>query len=680
MIKIFLLATIVASVAIADEGMWALNNFPSAAVKQKYNFDVTKDWLNHVQLSSARLAGGCSASFVSKNGLVMTNHHCAESCIEQLSSASKDFVASGFYAKSAGDEVKCPEIEINKLAEITDVTARVRAATKNSKDFGQDLKIISTTIEKECAKDSDKVRCDIVNLYHGGQYHLYRYERYQDVRLVFAPEFSIAFFGGDPDNFNFPRFDLDVSFLRVYEGNKPLETKDYFKWSDKGAIDGELSFVTGNPGSTSRLLTVAQLEFVRDQAMVVTLLDMAEQRGYITEFQNRGEEQRRISGGQLFGVENSLKALKGRWQSLVSSDFVSKRKLEEKKLRAKIDSNPKWKKMYGSAWTDLEKIYADYKNVYREMDIVERNSFGSRLVSLARGFVRAADEFPKKNELRLREFTDSRRPQMMQRWLSPAPIYDEFEIAMLTYHLTKMREVLGPDHPLVKSVLKSRSPAAYAAELIKNTGLKNLKNREALINGGKEAIEKSQDPLILFARAMEPEAYRLRKLYEDKYESVMQKAEEKVAQAQFAVYGDKRYPDATFTMRISYGTVKGYEDKGKFVPPITTIAGAYERNTGSNPFALPGSWMKAKNKVNMQTPMNFCSTNDIIGGNSGSPVINKEAEIIGLIFDGNIYSLGGAFGYDPSQNRAVAVHSSALLEALKNVYGAGRIVDEIKSP
>ena len=662
----------------ADEGMWTLNNFPAKAVNDKYQFLATPDWIKHVQLSSARLAGGCSASFVSKSGLVMTNHHCAHSCIEQLSTSAKDFVASGFYAKNFSDEVKCPEIEINKLAEISDVTAVVNAATKNSKDFNQQLKAVTSKIEKECSHDSDLVRCEVVSLYHGGQYNLYRYQRYQDVRLVFAPEFSMAFFGGDPDNFNFPRYDLDVSFLRVYENGKPVASNDYFKWSAAGAQDGELSFVTGNPGATSRLLTLTELAFVRDQSLVYELLNLAELRGYLTEFQNRGPEQKRISNARLFGVENSLKAMKGRLLSLVESDVFSKRQTDEKKLRAKVNANPKWKKLYGDAWSMLDEAYGQYKNIYQTYSVTEASSLGSRLFSQAKNLVRAADELPKANELRFKEFTDSRLPQLKQSLFSTAPIYDEFEIAMISYNLTKMREVLGPDHIIVKNLLGSKSPAETAKYLVSSTKLKDVRYREKIFNGGKAEIEKSKDPMILFVLALEPEARRMRKDYEDKIESVMKKSDEKVAQAQFAVYGANTYPDATFTMRISYGAVKGFQEKDQWINPITTVAGAYARNTGSEPFALPETWLKAKNKVNLQTPLNFCTTNDIIGGNSGSPVINKNAEITGLIFDGNIHSLGGAYGYDGTLNRSVAVHSAALVEALKNVYGAQRIVDELK--
>lgn len=667
------------SFAFADEGMWTLNNFPSKAVKEKYNITLDKQWLQHAMRSSARLAGGCSASFVSKDGLIMTNHHCAHSCIEQLSTASKDYVASGFYAKILKDEVKCPEIEINKLVEITDVTKQVQDATKNlkGKEFHDKLKATTSRIEKECANDSDLIRCEVVTLYRGGQFHLYRYQRYQDVRLVFAPEFAAAFFGGDPDNFNFPRYDLDVSFLRVYEKNAPLSTTEYFKWSANGPKEDELSFVIGNPGNTSRLMTVTDLKFIRDHSMMDTLLYLAEFRGFLNEFAQRGPEQKRISGSRLFGTENSYKAQRGRHAVLMDAKLIDEKAKSEKKLRDKVNANPLLKKQFGDAWNEVDQAYEVQKKIYREHDAIERTNFGSRLYGIARTLVRAADELAKPNEVRFHEFTDSRVPQLKQSLFSDAPIYDEFEMALLNFHLIKLREVLGPDHPVVKKLLGTRSPAEISEDLVKKTKLKDKKERERLFAGGKKAIDESSDPLIKFYLLIESDGRKLRENYEENVESKLKRAGEKIAKAQFAVYGDTLYPNATFSMRMSYGKVKGYEEKGKKVKPLTDFQGAFDRHTGSYPFALPESWLNSKSKLNLRTSLNFASTNDITGGNSGSPVINKDAEIIGLIFDGNIQSLGGDYGYDESVNRAVSVSSAALLESLKSIYSADRIVTEI---
>lgn len=667
------------NLAHADEGMWTLNKFPTQLVEQKYHFKATPSWLDHVRLSSARLAGGCSASFVSSNGLVMTNHHCAHSCIEQLSTAKKDFVASGFYAKTANEEVRCPEIEVDKLVEISDVTALIQKKVKKlqGKEYNEALKAEMSLLEKECSGNSDQIRCDTVTLYHGGQYNLYKYKRYQDVRLVFAPEFAMAFFGGDPDNFMFPRYDLDISFLRVYENNQPLKTQDFFKWSAAGPHENELTFVTGHPGNTSRLLTISQLEFLRDVRLPDSLMILSELRGILTEFQNRGAEQKRIANAELFGVENSLKGQQGRFFTLQDKDFFAKKITEENDLRKKIAANPLWKKDYASAWDEMASAQKDYKNIYTELQWKDDYSYGSHLYGIAKTLVRAAYELPKPNEKRFREFADSALPQVKQHLFSNAPIYDDLEIANLTFHFTKMRARLTADDPFVHKFLGNKSPAELAQDLIHNTHLKDLKVRQELFNNQK-AIEASSDPLIKLVLAVDPEARAIRKKYEDEIEPRLRRAGEKIAQAQFAAYGTKTYPDATFTLRLSYGQVKGYNENGKWVKPFTTIAGAYDRATGSEPFALPESWLNAKESLNKDTPLNFCSTNDIIGGNSGSPVINKDAEVVGLIFDGNIQSLGGDYGYEGSGNRAVAVHSAAILEALQKIYKADRIIQDIK--
>ncbi len=676
--KIIASLFLLTSLAHADEGMWLFDAFPTDKVKQKYGFTADEAWLKHVRLSSARLTGGggCSASFVSKNGLVMSNHHCAHSCIEQLSKNGKDYIANGFYAKTLKDEVRCPEIEVDKLVETTDVTDKIQNVTKNlqGKKFNDELKATMSRLEKECSQSSDQVRCDVVTLFNGGKYHLYKYQRYQDVRLVFAPELAIAFFGGDPDNFNFPRYDLDVSFLRVYDQGKPLQTKDYFKFSKDGAKDNELTFVTGNPGGTSRLLTISQLEFLRDTKLINDLTTLSELRGLLTGFQQLGKEQKRISTAKLFQVENRLKAIKGRHAALLDTNFFDQKVAAEKKLREKIIGNSQWKKDYASAWGEITAAYKDLKNIYVELDNIERNNLNSHLFGIAKTLVRASVELPKPNEERFREFADSALPQLKLSLFSKAPIYPQFEKAMLVHSLTKLREKLGADHPFVTKVLGKQSPEELATALLK-TKLNDTKLREKLYAGGAKAIEDSKDPMIRLAVLMDPDARAIRKKFEDEIETRIKQASEKVAKAQFAVNGTSTYPDATFTLRISYGQVKSYQENGHEVKPITNFEGAFARHTGREPFALPKTWLKAKSKLDLQTPFNFASTNDIIGGNSGSPVINQKAEVIGLIFDGNIQSLGGDYGFDEAQNRAVSVSTSALAEALQKIYGANRIVD-----
>jgi hypothetical protein len=666
--------------ARADEGMWTYNNFPKDALKQKYGVSVDDKWLDHVRLSSARLAQGCSASFVSAEGLVMTNHHCAHGCIEQLSTADKDLIKAGYIAKTQADELKCPELEVNQLEQISDVTERVRKATAGLADakYNDVEKAELSRIEKECATSAD-LRCDVVTLYRGGMYNLYKYRRFQDVRLVFAPELAIAFFGGDPDNFNFPRYDLDVSFLRVYKDDKPAALEHHLGWSASGAKEGEVTFVSGHPGGTSRQLTVAQLEYLRDTALPERLLRLAELRGFLNEYQRRGPEQKRTAGHLVFSIENSLKALRGREGALVDQAFFANLVNNEKKLKEQIAGNPDWQKQYGGAFDAIAKAQTEQKAQRKMVNFAEfGQGFMSDLFGHARTLVRGADERPKPIEKRFREFRDSAIPGVTQRLFSQAPIYDELEIATLGFSLTKLREELGADDAFVKKVLGKESPDDLATRLVKGTKLKDVAVRKALWEGGKKAVDASDDPMIKLVKLIDPESRAARKRYEDTVEAPLKKNGELLAKARFAAQGTSVPPDATFTLRLNYGKVAGWEEPGRKVKPLTTMAGAFDRATGRPPFDLPESWLRSKGKLTLSTPFNFATTNDIIGGNSGSPVVNKDGDVVGLIFDGNIHSLGGDYGFDPAKNRAVAVHSAAILEALGKIYGADRIVRELK--
>lgn len=668
------------SQALADEGMWTIDNLPKSDLKKKYNFTADDQWVDKVKLSSVRLSNGCSGSFISKDGLVMTNHHCARGCIQELSTAKKDYIANGFYAGKNSEEPQCPAFEITRLTDITDVTDKIIKATEGltGEKYSEARKAKMAEIEKACA-DSDKVRCDVISLYHGGQYKLYKSQRYQDVRLVFAPEQSIASFGGDPDNFNFPRYCLDMTFLRVYENGKPLENKNYFKWTEKDIAPGEMTFITGHPGTTNRLLTVSQLEYQRDVSLIKSLIEYSELRGLLTEYQTKGKEYKRTSRGRLQGVENRLKAQKGRLKALQDKKFFAQLEKNEKDLKNKVMGNRTYKKKYGSAWDDIEAAIEKSKNKTDEIQYIAYNNFMSDLFSMARTLVRAADELGKPNEKRLTEYTEAKIPQLKQRLMSKAPIYDDFEITLMEFAFTKMRENLSPDHPFVKKVLGQKSPRQVAENLVKKTKLKDPKVRDSLWKGGKKAIQASKDPMIQMALLMDEDARAVRKYYEDEIESIIDKSSEKIALAKFEVYGTDNYPDATFSLRVSYGKVKGYEESGEEIKPLTVIDGVYKRQTGAEPFALPSSWVKAQKSINKSVPFNFVSTNDIIGGNSGSPVINRNAEIIGLVFDGNIHSLGGAYGFDENLNRAVSVHSSVILESLDKVYKAQPLIKEIKS-
>lgn len=673
---------LVAGPARADEGMWTYDNFPSKLVKEKYGFEPTEEWLDHLRLSSLRIARGCSASFVSQNGLILTNHHCVISCVEELSSAEENLVDEGFYARTLEEERACPNSEINQLLEITDVTERIRKETEGKKGaaYGEALSASLSRIENECAEGED-IRCDVMALYNGGQYHLYKYKRYRDVRLVWAPEVSVGFFGGDPDNFQFPRFNLDAAFLRAYENGEPAKSEHFLVWSREGAQEGELAFVSGHPGRTSRQQTVAQLETERDHLLPERLFYLAEYRGMLTEFQNRGPEQRRIAATELFYVENSFKALKGRWQALVNPALLDQKREEEAKLRAWVEADAKRKKAYGGSWEAIAAAQRANWPLMNEFIFIEgtrsASGFASELFSLARTLVRAAEERDKPEDQRLRGYGEANLPALEQRIASSAPIYPEFEIAKLSFSLAKMREVLGPDHPAVKEVLGKDSPESLAKKLVEGSRLADPEVRMSLWKGGKKAIDASDDAMIRFAKRIDPLARRVRATYEEKVESVVAANASSIARARFEAFGTSTYPDATFTLRLSFGQVKGWEEAGQMVPPITQLGGLFERATGADPYALPSRWYEAKPRLNLETPMNFVTDNDIIGGNSGSPAVNQKGELIGLIFDGNIHSLGGEYGFDPVTNRAVSVHGQVIIEALRKVYGADRIVDEL---
>jgi hypothetical protein len=672
-----------AAPVLADEGMWTLDNPPTKRIHDAYGFTPGQAWIDKAMRASARLAQGCSASFVSRGGLVLTNHHCVARCVEELGDAGHDMLKAGFVARSRGEEHQCPAMEVNRLEQITDVTKEVTDATAGLD--GAAYKAASTAVRARLTTacvgaDGNKVRCDVVDLYHGGQYKLYRYHRFQDVRLVFAPEQSVAFFGGDPDNFNFPRYDLDMSMVRVYEDGKPAVVKDYFPVSAKGPAAGELVFVTGHPGSTQRELTVSQLTTRRNLILPDALLRLAEYRGVLEEYRTTGSEPSRYATAELFYVENSYKALRGQLEALLDAQIFQKKIDEESVLRAYAQGRPELAEAAG-AWDATDKAEAAYRSLFRERSALERgNPFMTDYFGFARTLVRGTAERAKPNAERLPEYADAALPEVEARLLSPAPVHPEFEKLRMGWALTKMRESLGADHPLVKQILGKESPEQLAARLVDGTHLGDPEVRKALWTGGAAAVAASQDPFIQFAAAIDPAARALRKRYEAEVESVEQKSAERIARVRFARAGTDTYPDATFTLRISYGAVKGWDEAGVPVAPFTRIGGAFDRATGADPFRLPDTWIKARDTLDLAKPFNFVSTNDIIGGNSGSPVIDRDGRLVGLIFDGNIHSLGGAYGYDGASNRAVAVDSAAILEALEKIYGAKAIADEMRAP
>ena len=669
--------------ALADEGMWTFNNVPRAEIKKKYGFDVTDEWLNKVRLASVRFNNGGSGSFVSPNGLVLTNYHIVENIVGEVSTPEKDLAKEGFVARTRAEEIKAPSLELNQLISIEDVTTRVNGAVKaNSTDADAYAarRAEITAIEAESTKATG-LRSDVVTLYQGGQYTLYRYKKYTDVRLVFVPEFQAAFFGGDPDNFNYPRFNIDMALVRVYENDQPVHPESYFKWSTTGAKEGSLVFVTGNPGSTSRLDTVAHLEELRDTSIPIIIRLLERREAVLKKYMAMGEEQTRQSQNDLNSVQNSLKVYRGQLKGLKDPALMARKSKEETALRKAVAANPEWQKMYGSAWDAIAAAHKAYPSYVRERRIFDQASgFNSVLFSYARALVRMAAEGQKPNAERLPEYTDARRASLELALFSTAPIHEDFEKLKLADSLGFMVELLGADHPLVKGVLAGKSPEDRADELISGTKLKDPEFRKSLAKGGFEAIDASNDPMILVAREIDAKAREVRKRYETELFAVERANYAKIARALFETEGNKVYPDATFTLRLSYGAVEGYMENGKKLSPFTTLGGLYARSDAFKhefPYNLPPRWIEKKTALNLNTPFNFVSTNDIIGGNSGSPTINQNGELVGLIFDGNIQSLVGDFMYDGSVNRAISVDSRGMLEVLKKVFNANEIAAEL---
>ncbi len=667
----------------ADEGMWTFNNVPRAEIKRKYNFDITDEWLRKVQLASVRFNSGGSGSFVSPEGLVLTNHHIAQDTLAKLSTPQDDLVKNGFYARARAAERKAPDLELNVLISIEDVTARVNNATKEgmaAAEMNAARTAEISRIEEESTKATG-LRSDVVTLYQGGQYNLYRYKRYTDVRLVFAPEGQIAFFGGDPDNFNFPRFNLDMALFRVYENDQPLKVENYFKWSQAGAKAGELVFVSGNPGATQRLNTVAHLEFLRATGLPFQIKYLERRRALLRRYGTQGEEQRRRANEEIFSIENSLKSLRGQVAGLNNKEIMRRKGQEEQTLRRTVAADTRKQKDYGDAWDSIARARESLNAYERERRFLDSAwGFNSTLFNFARTILRLADESAKPSSARLPEYTDSRRKSLELALYSPAPIYEDYEQAKLADSLAFMRDELGATNPTVVKVLNGKTPDARAAELIQGTKLKDVEYRRRLAQGGSSALQSANDPVIELARAIDSESRSVRTRYEDEVANVERTAYAKIARAVFDTKGTSVAPDATFTLRFAYGVVKGYPENGKQIAPFTTFAGLYERAAARNhkpPFDLPARWTEKKASLNLQTPFNFVTTSDTIGGNSGSPIINRRAELVGLNFDRNIHGLVGNFIYDETQKRNIGVHSRGMIEALRQVYGATELADEL---
>jgi V8-like Glu-specific endopeptidase len=668
-----------------DEGMWTFDHFPKAEVAQKYGVEVSDGWLERLQTSVVRLETGCTGSFVSSEGLVLTNHHCIQTCVADNSSADRDLIADGFTAGTRNDEIRCQGSQVSVLIDTEEVTPEVTKALAGvaPAEAASARNQVLTKLEERCEAQAKQagtpLKCETVTLYQGGQYWLYKYRRHDDVRLVFAPEEAIGAFGGDPDNFQFPRWCLDMGLLRVYEDGKPLQTMSHLAFNWSGAKDGEPVFVAGHPGTTQRMLTVAQLKTQRDLFLPFWLLRFSELRGRLAQYAKTSDEAARTAKDYLDTIENSQKVRRMQLFTLLDDRLMEQRAAEEQKLREAVMGNPALKQAAGGAWDDIARAEQRYRDILMPYTWIEGGAgFNSELFNYARQLVRAAEERTKPNAERLREFTDAQLPRLQQSLAAQTPVYPELEQVRLSFALERMREYLGPDHAMVKTALGTASPDQRARELVTGSTLADPKARTALFEGGQAAVQASQDPMIVLAREVDADARALRKIFENEVQAPQRRAQQAIADARFQVYGTGLYPDATFTLRLSYGAVDGWMEAGTRVEPFTQLARMYERATGVPPFALPQRWLDARPRLDLTARANFVTTNDIVGGNSGSPMVNAKGEIVGLIFDGNIHSISGSYWFDPEKNRSVAVHPQFMRVALEQVYKVETLAKELR--
>ena len=659
------------SVAHADEGMWTFDAFPAAKMQAAYGWAPDQAWLDKVRSAAVRLTGGCSASFVSSDGLILTNHHCVAGCAEQNSTARNNILKNSFTAATRERELKCAGQQAEVVTSIRDVTSNVKAAvgaaTGEAAVTARNAAIAK--IESASCTDKAKTRCQVVTLYGGGQFKLYTYHKYSDVRLVWVPEAQAAQFGGDPDNFNFPRYALDASFLRAYEGGKPASTPMHLAWTARAPIDGEATFVVGNPGSTQRLYTSEQLAMQRELVMPMRVATYSEMRGRLINAMESSPTRNREGHQALEGLENSLKVYVGLKRALDDPSFMGKIAASEADLKAKSGNR------FGNPWADVATATQAYRNLYlARYFALPRGDLFNYAITL----VRAADERAKPDAERLPGYTESALPLVEKRLLDAEPIYPWLDELYLEWSLSKAREYLGADDAQTKLLLGRESPEGLAARLVTGTKLSDPAYRASLWNGGKAALEASSDPMIVYARKIDANARALDKQYDALVDAPTTAAQARLADARFAAYGNSLYPDATFTLRISYGKVLGWLERSKPVPTRTLIGGTYERATGSEPFDLPAAFITNRSKIDRNVTYDFVTTNDIIGGNSGSPVIDREGKVIGAAFDGNIHSIGGNYGYDPVLNRTVVISTAAVEEALEHIYPAPGLLAELK--
>jgi Peptidase S46 len=663
----------------ADEGMWTYFNLPKKQLKEKYGFEATQEWLDHLRMASVRFNDGGSGSFISPS-LVITNHHVASGQLQKVSTPQKDYLKDGFLAKTQADEIKCADLELNVLMAMEDVTARVNGAIKPEMNPAQARAARRDEIAKIQKESTEKtgLRSDVVSFYQGSELWLYRYKKYTDVRIAFAPEKQAAFFGGDPDNFTFPRFDMDVTIMRVYENGKPIASPHYLKWNSNSAKDGDLIFVSGHPGSTQRNITMAQIDYQRDVRYPRVLNFLKRSLAALNDYAALGAEQRRQAEEDIFGFENTQKAYIGQYQGLLDKNIIAKKQAEENDLRAKVSANPEWKTAYGSAWDEIAQAQGKLNEIDKERRF--RNIGNSQLFGLAALLNEYVQQMKKPDAERDPGFHEAELESTRLQLFSPAPTYPQLEERVIAANMQLALEELGADDPFVKTALDGKTPKEFAKALIAGTKIGDPAFRKSLAEGGEAAVNASSDTMLALAKKLTPMQGAMEAMVAPLMGQIAA-ANEKIGKARFAVYGRSQYPDANFTLRLSYGTVKGYPMNGTIAPPRTTFYGLYDRvhSFGNkDPFNTPQRFLDRVSKLDLATPLNFVTTNDIIGGNSGSPLVNRAGEFVGIAFDGNIESLVGNFIYDDTANRTVAVHAAGIMEAMRKLYDASALADEIE--